>query len=104
MGRLDGKIAIVTGGARGIGRAIVEKFVAEGADVTFVDVDEGAGRQAVDELAERADRAGAAFAATFVRADVTAEADVQHAIDGVVARCGTVDVLVNNAGINAYFD
>ena len=98
MGRLDGKIAIVTGGARGIGRAIVERFAAEGATVTFADVDDEAGRQTADELAT------AGVRAEFVRADVTSEADVQRAIDGVVAGHGTVDILVNNAGINAYFD
>src|SRR5580765_1537683 len=98
MGRLDGRIAFVTGGARGIGRAIAEKFVAEGATVTFADVDEGAGQQTAGELA------AAGIPATFCRADITVEADVRRAIEGVVARHGTVDVLVNNAGVNAYYD
>src|SRR5262252_6419297 len=98
MGRLDGRIAFVTGGARGIGRAIAEKFVAEGATVTFADVDEAAGRQTERELA------AAGLPATFCRADITVEADVQRAIDGVVGRHGTLDVLVNNAGVNAYYD
>ena len=98
MGRLDGKIAFVTGGARGIGRAIVEKFVAEGAIVAFVDVDDDAGRQATGELSA----AGAAV--EFRRADITVEDEVRQVIEDVVARRGTLDVLVNNAGINAYFD
>jgi NAD(P)-dependent dehydrogenase (short-subunit alcohol dehydrogenase family) len=98
MGRLDGRIAFVTGGARGIGRAITEKFVAEGATVTFADVDEAAGRQTASELT------AAGIQATFCRTDITAEADVQRAIEGVVARHGTLDVLVNNAGVNAYYD
>jgi len=98
MGRLDGRIAFVTGGARGIGRAITEKFVAEGATVTFADVDEAAGRQTASELT------AAGIQATFCRTDITVEADVQRAIEGVVARHGTIDVLVNNAGVNAYYD
>jgi len=98
MGRLDGRIAFVTGGARGIGRAITEKFVAEGATVTFADVDEAAGRQTASELT------AAGIQATFRRTDITVEADVQRAIEGVVARHGTLDVLVNNAGVNAYYD
>ena len=98
MGRLDGRIAFVTGGARGIGRAIAEKFAAEGATVTFADVDEAAGQQTAGELT------AAGIPVTFCRADITVEADVQRAIDGVVARHGTVDVLVNNAGVNAYYD
>jgi NAD(P)-dependent dehydrogenase (short-subunit alcohol dehydrogenase family) len=98
MGRLDGRIAFVTGGARGIGRAITEKFVAEGATVTFADVDEAAGRQTASELT------AAGIQATFCRTDITVEADVQRAIEGVVARHGTLDVLVNNAGVNAYYD
>ena len=98
MERLTGKIALVTGGARGIGRAIVEKFVGEGAVVVFVDRDETPGREAAQELA------AAGVAAAFVRADVTVEDDVRRAITGVVERHGTDDVLVNNAGVNAYFD
>ena len=98
MGRLDGKIAFVTGGARGIGRAIAEKFAAEGATVTFADVDEAAGQQTAAELTT------AGIPVTFCRTDITVETDVQRAIDGVVARHGTLDVLVNNAGINAYYD
>ncbi len=98
MGRLDGKIAFVTGGARGIGRAIAEKFAAEGASVTFADLDESAGRETAGELS------AAGLPATFCHADITVEADVQRAIDGVLARHGTLDVLVNNAGVNAYFD
>jgi NAD(P)-dependent dehydrogenase (short-subunit alcohol dehydrogenase family) len=98
MERLAGKIAFVTGGARGIGRAIVEKFAAEGAQVTFGDVDEAAGGQTQAELA------AAGVRAEFCRGDITVEADVQRAIDLVVDRHGTLDVLVNNAGVNAYFD
>jgi len=89
MERLAGKIAFVTGGARGIGRAIVEKFAVEGARVMYVDLDEGP-------------QAGASV--EFRRADITVEGDVQRAIEAVVAAHGTLDVLVNNAGINAYFD
>ena len=51
MGRLDGRIPFVTGGARGIGRAIARKFAAEGATVTFADLDETAGRETAAELA-----------------------------------------------------
>jgi len=98
MERLAGKIAFVTGGARGIGRAIVEKFAAEGAQVTFGDVDEAAGGQTQAELA------AADVRAEFCRGDITVEADVQRAIDLVLDRHGTLDVLVNNAGVNAYFD
>ena len=65
MGRLAGKVAIVTGGARGIGRAIVEKFTAEGARVTFFDVDAPAGREAARAIGSVAE---------FTAVDVTREA------------------------------
>ena len=98
MGRLNQRTAFVTGGARGIGRAIVEKFAAEGAAVTFVDVDDAEGRRTADEVS--AGGAGVAFR----RADVTSEADVRTAVEDTIERHGALDILVNNAGINAYFD
>ena len=99
MSRLDGKTALVTGGARGIGRAIVEKFAAEGAAVTFVDLDETAGHATTRELHTRGARV------RFERADVTVEADVQRAVEQATAAAGgAIDVLVNNAGVNTYFD
>src|SRR5580765_2394641 len=98
MGRLAGKVTFVTGGARGIGRAIVEKCAAEGALVTLVDLDDAAGRATVRDVAAQ----GAAV--EFCCADVTSETDVQRAIEAVAAARGTIDVLVNNAGVNAYYD
>jgi NAD(P)-dependent dehydrogenase (short-subunit alcohol dehydrogenase family) len=97
-GRLSGKVAVVTGGARGIGRATVEKMLREGAHVTFLEVDADAGAEALGELSP-------SFRdVAFVPADVTVEGDVARAMRDVIARRGTVDVLVNNAGTNTYFD
>src|SRR5262245_55953504 len=98
MQRLSGKIAFVTGGARGIGRAIVEKFAAEGAAVLLGDVDGASGRATEADLSARGGDA------EFCRTDVTVEADVQRAIARVAERHGRIDVLINNAGVNAYFD
>ncbi len=98
MQRLPGKIAFVTGGARGIGYAIVEKFVAEGAFVAFIDVDDSLGRDAAHQLGEaRGD-------VEFHRADVTNELEVRETIAAVIRKHQKIDILVNNAGINAYFD
>ena len=98
MKRLQDKVVVVTGGARGIGRAIVEKCAAEGAHVALVDRDaQSAGRTCQD-------LASGGFLVDLVHADVTVEADVARAIREVTDRDGRVDVLVNNAGVNAYFD
>ena len=90
--RLDGKIAIVTGAAKGIGAAIVEACAREGARVAALDLD-GAG---VEALAETLRSGGADVQA--LRADVTRAAEIARALDAVMARWGRVDVLVNNAG------
>jgi 3-oxoacyl-[acyl-carrier protein] reductase len=91
---IAGKIAIVTGGSRGIGRAIVELLAAEGADVTFFYRDNAA---AADEVVAAA-RSGAAKI-TALQVDVRDSAACAAAAEHVVERCGRIDILVNNAGI-----
>lgn len=98
MRLLDDKVTIVTGGAQGIGRAIVDTCLREGARVTIVDRDAAGGAAAVRDFGARGDPV------TFLAADVTREADVASVCAAVVARDGTIDILVNNAGVNAYFD
>lgn len=90
--RLTGKVALVTGGARGIGRAIVEKLIENGCKVVIADVLDDAGNQTVAELSGRGD-------VTFVHCDVTSATNAQTAVDHAVAKFGTLDILVNNAGI-----
>jgi NAD(P)-dependent dehydrogenase (short-subunit alcohol dehydrogenase family) len=85
--RLKDKVAVVTGGTSGIGRRIVERFAEEGATTIF------SGRRA--ELGEEVART---TGATFVKADVSVEADAERTIDAAVKTHGRIDVLVNNAG------
>ena len=97
MNTLDGgladKVAIVTGGSRGIGRAIVELFAAQGADVTFFFRDNAA---AADEVVASARAAGRKVAAEKV--DIRDSAACAAAVDRVAERCERIDILVNNAG------
>ncbi|HET9017741.1 MAG TPA: SDR family NAD(P)-dependent oxidoreductase [Thermomicrobiaceae bacterium] len=93
MGRLDGKRAIVTGGGRGIGRAIAAAFLAEGARVLLDDVDAGLLAEAAAALDAPAERLAT------VRADVADPTDVARLVEAARAAFGGVDVLVNNAGI-----
>jgi NAD(P)-dependent dehydrogenase (short-subunit alcohol dehydrogenase family) len=88
MGRLDGKVAIITGGASGIGLATAERFVAEGAHVVVADLQDGTG------LAERL-----GGPARFVRADVTVAAELEAVFAEAVGAFGGIDVVVNNAGV-----
>jgi NAD(P)-dependent dehydrogenase (short-subunit alcohol dehydrogenase family) len=87
---LAGKVAVVTGGASGIGRATVERFVAEGARVVVADVDASAGEALVATLGE---------AAAYVATDVADAEQVQALVDTTVARFGGLHVMVNNAGV-----
>jgi 3alpha(or 20beta)-hydroxysteroid dehydrogenase len=90
MGRLDGKVALVSGSARGQGAAEARLFVREGAQVVVSDILDDAGRALADELGD---------AATYVHLDVTQENEWAAAVQHAEAHFGRLDVLVNNAGI-----
>jgi NAD(P)-dependent dehydrogenase (short-subunit alcohol dehydrogenase family) len=90
MGKLDGKVAIITGGASGIGQAAVRLFVAEGSRVLIADIQDDKGEQLAEEL-------GTPVA--YVHTDVGQESDVKAAIDHAVTRFGRLDCLYNNAGL-----
>ena len=93
MGRVEGKVVIVTGGATGIGRGISEILAREGAKVVIANRNMEKGREA--ETAIRAAGGDALFVAT----DITREADCRHLVETAVAHYGKLDALVNNAGI-----
>jgi 3alpha(or 20beta)-hydroxysteroid dehydrogenase len=91
MGRLDGKVAVITGGARGMGKSHVRHFVAEGARVVFGDVLDDKGTAVAAGLGEESCR--------YVHHDVTREADWATAVGTALDAFGTLDILVNNAGV-----
>ena len=94
MGRLDGKVALITGGARGMGKSHVRHFVAEGARVVFGDVQDDKGAAVAAGLEEKSCR--------YVHHDVTSEADWAAAAAAALDTFGRLDVLVNNAGVLAF--
>lgn len=93
MHRLDGKIVLVTGAARGIGAAIVRMFTAEGATVWVTDIDVETGEALANDLGR---------AARFIKLDVGEESDWEAAIGALLARDHRLDILVNNAGITGF--
>ncbi|MDX2171193.1 MAG: SDR family NAD(P)-dependent oxidoreductase, partial [Deltaproteobacteria bacterium] len=97
-GRLDGKVAVITGGGNGIGRATALRFLAEGAAVVIADLN----RAAAEETLELARQAGHQRI-HFVPTDVTREAEVAAAIDAAPQRFGRLDCVFNNAGIAGAF-
>lgn len=95
MQRMDGKITVVTGAARGIGKAIAEAAVAEGAFAVLTDIDDALGADAADALGTRA---------VYRRLDVRREEDWASVLDTVLAEHGRLDGLVNNAGITGFVE
>ncbi len=91
MGELDGRVAVITGGTRGIGRAIAEAFVRDGASVVINGRDLAKGQRAIDEM-------GAGDRVHFVAGDACVKEDCEGLIDATVERYGRLDILVNNAG------
>jgi NAD(P)-dependent dehydrogenase (short-subunit alcohol dehydrogenase family) len=89
MGRLDSKVAVITGGANGLGEAIATRMAEEGALVAVLDIDKSGGERV----------AGVLPGATFHACDVTSEQDVSAALTAVRAQHGRIDILVNNAGV-----
>ncbi|MFC6290464.1 SDR family NAD(P)-dependent oxidoreductase [Levilactobacillus angrenensis] len=90
MGKLDGKVAIITGAAQGMGASHAKLFVSEGAKVVITDVKEAEGTQLAQELGD---------SAIFIKHDVASESDWQNVVDQTKAKFGRIDILVNNAGI-----
>lgn len=90
MGRLDGKVALVTGAARGTGAVIARLFAEEGARVVLADILDDAGCQVAEEIGE---------ASFFVHLDVTRQEDWDRAVDATIQGFGGIDVLVNNAAV-----
>ena len=91
MGRLDGRVALITGGARGMGKSHVRHFVAEGARVVFGDVLDDKGAYVAAKLGEQSCR--------YIHLDVREETDWATAVTLATETFGQLDVLVNNAGI-----
>jgi len=91
MGDLSGRVAVVTGGSRGIGRAIAEAFLAEGAQVVITGTNADKGAHTLHELNRPDDT-------HFIQADAKVREDCERAIDEAIAHFGKVDILVNNAG------
>ncbi len=91
---LEGYVALVTGGAQGIGLAIVEALIENGAGVAIVDIDRESGKKTAEEIQQRGGMC------LFVEADVSHAAQMEAAAEQVAAHFGTFQILVNNAGIN----
>lgn len=88
--RLEGKVALITGGASGLGKATAHQFIKHGAQVIIADLDSNLGPQTAAELGPRAH---------FVGCDVASESQIAEAVQTVVARHGKLDIMYNNAGI-----
>ncbi len=97
MGQLDSKIAIVTGAAKGLGRAVAQAYADEGATVVISDIDGDAAEATASQMNDA--QSGQATSCSAVACDVRDEGQVQALIDGVVERHGGLDIMVPNAGV-----
>jgi NAD(P)-dependent dehydrogenase (short-subunit alcohol dehydrogenase family) len=98
-GRLQDKVAVITGGASGMGLATAKRFLKEGAKVVIADLNPVTGETALEALAE----AGHGARARFIRVDVAAEADIEAMVALAVDQFGGLDILFNNAGVGGAF-
>ena len=96
MGRLDGKVAFITGGGGGIGRATAERFAEEGAKVVIAEINPDVGEPAAESARKSAANSGGD--AHFIACDITERSRVEAAVEETLARFGKIDVLHNNAG------
>lgn len=94
MGKLDGKVAVITGGASGIGRGVAELFASEGASVGIFDLNKANAEKVAKEIARHGGKVAVAAG------DVGKEADVKAGLKQLVSELGDVDIMVNNAGID----
>jgi 3-oxoacyl-[acyl-carrier protein] reductase len=92
--RFEGKVAIITGAGRGIGKAIAERLASEGADVVICDIDKEAAERTAEEI-----RSKYSVKAMAISADVANEGDVNSMVEETIKNFGRVDFLINNAGI-----
>ncbi|WJZ93548.1 hypothetical protein VitviT2T_012479 [Vitis vinifera] len=95
--RLEGKVAIITGGASGIGESTARLFVRHGAKVIIADVQDDIGLSICEAL-------GSHGTASFVHCDVTSDSDVKNVVDTAVSKYGKLDIMFNNAGISGNLD
>jgi 3-oxoacyl-[acyl-carrier protein] reductase len=93
MKRLENKVAVITGGAQGIGKATVEKFLTEGAKVVIWDIDEEKGNNYVKDLTVQG------FVCKFMKVNVARFEEVDECVKEIINEFGQIDILVNNAGI-----
>ena len=92
---LSGKVALITGGATGLGKAFGEALAEYGADIAIADIDEATAGNTAAQIEKMGRRS------LVVKADVTRPDEVQHMVEETAARLGTIDILINNAGVTA---
>lgn len=102
--RLNNKIALITGSAQGIGRAIAELFVKEGATVIFSDINDDKGRQACHDINAKRQQWNESELAEYMHLDVSNESDWQKAEQYIQQKYQGLDILVNNAGITGFLE